>query len=767
MTKVHPEFRLGSAPSTIRDAGTVALLSAKLEPPVLLHAALLRPRLFALLSRAVQRSPLTLISGPAGSGKTVLAASWRETEPAARAVAWLSLDVYDEDPALFWSYVVEALGSVGVVTTDVPRLVPGEQPPAGFLTALAGAITARPQPVGLIIDNADHITGKGIVDGLDLLIRNAGTRLRLVLCERADPQLPLHQYRLAGTMAEVRGDELAFMADETRDLLSVMGVHVSAEVAGRLCAETQGWAVGLRLAAAPLKQGASPERLVTSLAHDDGSVAQYLFAEVLASQPASVRRLLLRISVTADLDPDLVDRLAGRPNSGRVLAALARANAFVEGSPGPSGGYRIHPLFREMLQAQLAYDHPGEVAGLHRTCAAWYAEMGRRPEAIGHAIAAGDWTSATPLLIEDLVVPRLLAHGSDPVLRSVRMVPPSVGGREAGVLRAAIALAGGSTPSPADRDTTTRAAEHGEYPALRASAALVCLTADTVAGADPARILGRAAAVQAELGTLIDPDRHERREFVAVLAGSRALATLRSDAPAAEVATQLRVAAGAAQAAGTRRLRCRPVGLLALLEALDGQLTRAVQHATEAEALSTDDGAEPADRPVAPAAALAWVHLRRYGLVEAREWLGRAGTRERHLPALPEADVIGAALALVQAESLRLHREYDSADEVLQPAVGDPGLPRWVRQRALVSAARIAFARGRIAEGTALLDDPAVDRATGLRMRALAGLLGGETADAVLPAEDHPGSGEDVIEHRVLRACQLVEAGSVTAAVEE
>src|SRR3954452_21767340 len=507
MTKVHPEFRLGSAPSTIRDAGTVPLLSAKLQPPVLLHAALLRPRLFALLSRAVQRSPLTLISGPAGSGKTVLAASWRETEPAARAVAWLSLDVYDEDPALFWSYVVEALGSVGVVTTDVPRLVPGEQPPAGFLTALAGAITARPQPVGLIIDNADHITGKGIVDGLDLLIRNAGTRLRLVLYERADPQLPLHQYRLGGPMAEVRGDELAFMADETRDLLAVMGVHVSAEVAGRLCAETQGWAVGLRLAAAPLKQGASPERLVTSLAHDDGSVAQYLFAEVLASQPASVRRLLLRISVTADLDPDLVDRLVGRPNSGRVLAALARANAFVEGSPGPSGGYRIHPLFREMLQAQLAYDHPGEVAGLHRTCAAWYAEAGRSPEAVGHAVAAEDWGVATRVLVDDLLVMRLLAHRSDPALRGLQALPVRFPGPEAAVIRSAVALAGACTPTPADLAVVATARGGVNRTTLRVSPALTCLVADAAAGADPSALLAEADAAASLVAALPDEER--------------------------------------------------------------------------------------------------------------------------------------------------------------------------------------------------------------------------------------------------------------------
>src|SRR3712207_1598520 len=172
------------------------------------------------------------------------------------------------------------------------------------------------------------------------------------VCSSYLPLLPLHRYRLAGTLSEIRGDQLAFTPDETRELLAAMGVPVTAEVAQALCAEAEGWAVGLRLAAAPLKQGVPPERLVTSLAHDDGSVAQYLFAEVLEGQPASIRRVLLRTSITPQLWPDLVDRLCGRRNTRRVLAGLAHANAFVEESPSAPGGFRVHPLFREMLQAQ-------------------------------------------------------------------------------------------------------------------------------------------------------------------------------------------------------------------------------------------------------------------------------------------------------------------------------------------------------------------------------------------------------------------------------
>src|SRR3954453_11682329 len=363
MSTAVPIAEVAAAP----DPRNTALLASKLAPPDPAHATISRPRLLAVLTREVQRSPLTLLSGPAGSGKTVLASSWWQGQAAGRPLGWLNLDEYDDDPATFWRYVIQALSVAGVRPSEVPTLVAGEPPPAWLIPRLAADVAACARPLVLVLDNADHITERSIVAGLDLLVRQAGSRLRLVLCGRSDPPLPLHRYRLARKLAQIRGDQLNFTPEETRDLFAAMAVPVSAEVARALCTETQGWAVGLRLAAAPLKQGMPAERLVTSLATDDGSVAQYLFAEVLEGQPAGVRRVLLRTSVTPELWPDLVDKLCGRRNVRRVLAGLAHANAFVEESPGAPGGFRIPPLFREMLQAQLAYDHPGELAGLHRT----------------------------------------------------------------------------------------------------------------------------------------------------------------------------------------------------------------------------------------------------------------------------------------------------------------------------------------------------------------------------------------------------------------
>jgi LuxR family maltose regulon positive regulatory protein len=742
-----------------------ALLESKLAPPEPAHATVLRRRLLELLTRQVQRSPLTLLSGPAGSGKTVLTSSWRRTEGAGRPVAWLTLDAYDDDPATFWSYVVEALARVGVRWSEAPALIPGEPPGASLIPRLASDIASCTRPVVLVLDDADHITDRSITAGLDLLIRNAGSRLRLVLCTRADPLLPLHRYRLAGTLSEIRGDQLAFTADETRELLTAMGVPVTTQVAGALCAEAEGWAVGLRLAAAPLKQGVLPERLVTSLTHDDGSVAQYLFAEVLEGQPANIRRVLLRTSVTPELWPDLVDRLCGRRNTRRVLAGLAHANAFVEESPSAPGGFRVHPLFREMLQAQLAYEHPGELAGLHRTCAAWYAEAGRAQEAVGHAVAAEDWAFVSRLLVDDLLVTRLLVHGANPAMRGLQSLPPGLDGAEAAVVRTVVALAGGGAPAPADLAVAGGAQGEGNRLPLRVSATLACLTASAETGTPPASFLARLDTAAALVGELPDGEHRARSEGMAVLSHLRALASLRTNAPTRELVTVLRAAAAAANAAGSRGYRCWAVGHLALLEALQGHLTRATQLAQEAEGLAAEYSTDEAVRDPAAATALAWVHFRRYALVESREWLGAARGRERS--PRPETVGPGALQAVLQSQHFRMRHEYGLAEQVMRPYLEGPSLPRWVAEQVVTEVVRLAVARGHVEDGLAMLRDRGRDEPWSLRLQAAVDLAGG-AADVELPSdEEFSGSLSDVVESTVVRACQLLERGEVTAAAEE
>jgi LuxR family transcriptional regulator, maltose regulon positive regulatory protein len=724
-----------------------------------------RPRLLALLTQHAQGCPVTLLSGPAGSGKTTLAAGWWFSQAPGRPMAWLTLDEYDDDPATFWSYVFEALSAVGVRLSEIPELVEGEPPPGWLVTRLAADVAACREPVVLVIDNADHLTDRSIVAGLDLLVRNAGARLRLVLCGRADPMLPLHRYRLAGTLAEIRTDELSFTPEETRQLLAALGAPVTPELAAALCAETRGWAVGLRLAAAPLKQGVPPEELFTSLARDDGSVAQYLFAEVLEGQPASVRRVLLRTSVTSELWPDLVDRLCGRRNVRRVLAGLVHANAFVEATPSVPGGFRIHPLFQEMLQGQLSYNHPGELTGLHRICAEWYAERGESLTALGHAVAADDWGFAGRLLVDDLWVPRLLAHGTDPVPGGLHSLPAALHGPEAAVLRTVAALTRGRRPAPADVAAAERAEHEGDRLALRVSAGLAHLTASAGSGLDPQTFLAGIDAVLAMVGQLPDEEVRARRECTAVLGDLRGLAVTRTDAPTGQLLGALRSAAAAAQGAGARRLRSRAVGNLALVEAVAGHLTRAAHLASEAEAFAAEEGVEEARRDPAPALALAWVHLRRYTLAEAREWLGRV--RERESSGGSRIVGLEALHAVLQGQQFRLRHEYDAADQILRPHLEAPLPPRWILEQVLTETVRLAVARGHVAEGLRLLRDGAAGEPWRVRLRATIGLLTGEPT-AELPvgagASDSPAG---QVEYSVIRACQLFEAGHLAAAADE
>jgi LuxR family transcriptional regulator, maltose regulon positive regulatory protein len=736
----------------------VPLLTAKLAPPEQAHATVPRPRLLGRLTRAVSHSPLTLLSGPAGSGKTVLADSWRRAQNGGRSIAWLSLDAYDDDPATFWTYVVEALTGAGVRFTGLPQLVPGEAPPPWFVRQVGAQLTSGGRQVVLIVDDAYHLTDRTIITGLDLLIRNAGRGLRLVLCGRADPPLPLHQYRLADSMSEIRSAELAFTAEETRELLAAMKVPVTADVAAALCTETNGWAVGLRLAAAPLAQGVPPQRLVTSLAHDDGSVAQYLVAEVLSVQPASVRRLLMRISVTAELWPDLVDRLGRRRDTRRVLSALAHANAFVEEAPGAPGGFRIHPLFREMLQAQLAFSHPAELAAAHRSCASWYADAGRTAEAIRHAAAAQDGPLVTRLLVDDLVVPRLLAHGSDPAVAVLGSLPPGSPGAGAACLRAAAALATGGAAAPDDLRAAAEVDGAGG-PAVRMSAALLLLFAG--AGSDDAGTTHeRADAATALLEAVPAEQRRGRRDVEALIAHARALAAVQGQGSTAHVLATLRASAAAAQVAGARRLRGRALAMAALVRAIRGELRLADELDTEAESLSAEE--ERADSGGWPAAAIAkaWVHQERYALTDTRDWVARARGRQPPGVSPVEEAVTGASLAVLQSRQLRLRHEHDAATAVVGPHLDRPGLPGWVHGEVVAEAVRLGL------DDEALLADPSLDPVRRDRLRATAALLRDEPRPAALPPLDDrdPGS---AVESRVVRTCLMLANGSVGGAADE
>src|SRR5690242_17083726 len=235
------------------------VLTAKLTVPDLPGWAVARPHLDKLIAEGT-RGPLTLLAGPPGAGKTMALAAWAAASCDPGALAWLTVDGHDNRPRMFWSYVVAALRRAGVA---VPRISfgPGRvEVDHAFLANLASALAAHDPRVVLVIDDLHLLAEPAVVDGLAYVLRNASPGLHLVVASRTDPMLPLHRYRLAGQLAEIRADDLAFSADESALLLAHHGIVLSADTLDRITGRIEGWPAGMRLAAMSLQGRDDPDQ---------------------------------------------------------------------------------------------------------------------------------------------------------------------------------------------------------------------------------------------------------------------------------------------------------------------------------------------------------------------------------------------------------------------------------------------------------------------------------------------------------------------------
>jgi LuxR family transcriptional regulator, maltose regulon positive regulatory protein len=379
----------------------VAVALDKLTVPRLPVGVVRRPRLFERLDAGV-RGPVTLVVGPAGTGKTVLLASWVAAGRPPGPVAWLTLDPADVDPDRFWASVLAALRQVGGTTSSVLHtLQPRLQGADGDLPQLLfGALARLPEPVVLVLDDFHTVGVSEVVRAAEAQVRRTPPQLRVVIATRADPTLPLlPQLRLTGELVELRGADLAFTAAEAAELLEGHGVLLSDQDLARLRRRTEGWAAGLRLAALWLQGQPDPNRDVAAFAGTDRTVADYLVAEVLNRQPPELRQFLLSTSVVDQVSGELANALTGRQDGDQMLALLERANAFIVAVDPDRRWYRYHPLFAELLRFELRRRSPEELAGLHRRAAGWHAEHGAAAEAVRHALDAGDWADGVALLV--------------------------------------------------------------------------------------------------------------------------------------------------------------------------------------------------------------------------------------------------------------------------------------------------------------------------------------------------------------------------------
>ncbi|MER5206561.1 LuxR C-terminal-related transcriptional regulator [Streptomyces sp. NPDC002825] len=362
-----------------------------------------RDRLVEHLGQALL-TPLTVVNGSAGAGKTLLVADWAANP--GRPVAWLTLDAAVEGPGMFWAHLLQSLNAAGTPApsavgfpTDATRV------PHTLLSRLAWALAGRDRPVTVVIDEFERMTDPEVGRQLEFVLRHAKPGLRLVLVSRTEPLLPLHRYRLAGEMTEIRDAELAFTTEEAVDLLELHGLSLAVPVTRALVERTRGWAAGLRLSALAARSTPDPERYLKEFEAGRGTIADFLLAEVLDRQTPETQDLLLRISVLDRFCPDLADELTRRRDAATILAALHRANAFVEDFG--QGWYRLHPLFREILRAHLRRRAPGLETELHRRAAHWLRRSGTLPEMLAHGAAAQDWTYMAQALVEDLAIGQL------------------------------------------------------------------------------------------------------------------------------------------------------------------------------------------------------------------------------------------------------------------------------------------------------------------------------------------------------------------------
>ena len=353
----------------------------------------------ALFEQLASAARVTLVSAPAGSGKTYLLRSWIGESCLTDSAAWVPVQTGQSDPQQFWISVLDALRDTLIGAKLVGPLT-GAPDLDGWaiVERLLEDLEPLEDPLLLVVDDVHELRSAEALAQLELLVMRAPADLRFVLITRGDVRLGLHRLRLEGNLTEIRTADLQFSVDEARTLFDAAGVELPEAALVALVRRTEGWAAGLRLAALSLAGHPDPVRFAAEFSGSDRTVAEYLLAEVLDHQSEPVRRLLLRTSVCERISGDLADLLTGEAGGERILQDLQDAGAFVVALDGRRSWFRYHQLFAELLQLELRRTEPSTLAALHGLAASWHAEHGYVVEAVRHAQAAQDWDLAATLL---------------------------------------------------------------------------------------------------------------------------------------------------------------------------------------------------------------------------------------------------------------------------------------------------------------------------------------------------------------------------------
>lgn len=646
-----------------------------------------RSRLLSSLSRS-RGNPLVLVSAPAGTGKTSLVADWVRSLEQPERTAWVMVEADEE---AWWPALVGCLERLGVPVSG--RAFSGDAVDRRALLSLTAAVANLPRRVTVVVDGYE-MTSAEVAADVDFLLRHSGHRLRLVIVTRVDPVLPLYRYRLADSMTEVRMSDLAFTDDEASRLLKSCGVELTRGSVHALNRRTEGWAVGLRFAARILAQRPDPDEAVAEITGDTGNIAEYLLGEVLESQTPEVRRLLLSTSVPDTLPPGLVRELGGR-SALRALSLLTRGNAFIEPVPQHAGSYRYHPLFRDLLRAQLAYESPDLMETLQRTTAGWFARQGRTAESVRHLVAIDAWADAAAAVVDDLAVGELLLHSrSNPLVRTMEAIPASVTDPAACVVRAALALASGDLDRfDEELERSTERSDRTEGPHHRAVALAVAVLsvvrARHLEDPDATLILCERAEHLFEAGD-DQPALVRHPELFALVLTAKGSAEAR-EGRLNQAYDTFASGADAAAGPGAEGLLFECLGQMAVLACFSGHVALASTLATRANEVAEHSGLPVADRPAAAASALAWVCAER---VDQRHGLLQVETAEHSDPPLP--DPVARTLLTVAKARLETARGHlpRALVEIDEASAALPERQGWMTDKLRIEKCHLRVANG-------------------------------------------------------------------------
>jgi len=409
------------------DPVTRPIIATKLHIPARRRGLVNRPRLTALLRRTVD-ARLTLVSAPAGFGKTTLLGEWLADMPADRQVAWLSIDPADNDPANFWTYVVAALQQAvpGAGSTSMAIVGSPPFPTELLVTTVVNELAEASGDVWLVLDDYHLIDNREVRDGVALLLEHLPAHVHLVIGTRADPDLPLSRWRVRGELAEIRAADLRFTPNEaTAYLNDVTELDLDPEQVAALEQRTEGWVAALQLAALSIRGREDVGGFIARFAGNDRYIVDYLVEEVLAQQSDEIREFLLQTAVLDRLTGPLCDSVTGRDDGAQTLVGMERANLFVVPLDDRREWWRYHHLFGDVLLARLLAQRPDLVPLLHERASRWYERHDLIEDAIRHALAARDFNRAAYLM--ELAAPMVRRHRRESTLFGwLRALPDDV-----------------------------------------------------------------------------------------------------------------------------------------------------------------------------------------------------------------------------------------------------------------------------------------------------------------------------------------------------